>query len=191
MGIGNPRPAGSPTPRAHTHYPSWGLETRLRFLSIYIIFCLITPHGDWKPAAGVCPAAGLAMSSSLPLMGIGNQNVVVSAYNHGSCSLPLMGIGNLALGGSCGTARTGSLPLMGIGNPPSTTTRARRSQAHYPSWGLETCTLSASQALPYTLASLPLMGIGNRSDDLAGGEGRVAHYPSWGLETGCGPWGMG
>ena len=85
----------------------------------------------------------------------------------------------------------GSLPLMGIGNPPSTTTRARRSQAHYPSWGLETCTLSASQALPYTLASLPLMGIGNRSDDLAGGEGRVAHYPSWGLETGCGPWGMG
>ena len=96
--------------------------------------------GNWKPAAGVCPAAGLAMSSSLPLMGIGNQNVVVSAYNHGSCSLPLMGIGNRAVANGGSALRNGAhYPSWGLETRSLARVSGRRSQTHYPSWGLETC----------------------------------------------------
>ena len=57
------------------------------------------------------------MRSSLPLMGIGNQQTP-SMRSHSSCdsSLPLMGIGNNASQFRGVDDVQHSLPLMGIGN---------------------------------------------------------------------------
>ena len=91
MGIGNRRPDRGDQRLTRTHYPSWGLGTRvwvnrhighraslplmgignLRYLSdTGKVDWLITPHGDWE-------LAGERLNSSLT-----------------GCSLPLMGIGN-------------------------------------------------------------------------------------------------
>ena len=72
MGIGNWWPGRSMRPPGHP--------------------ALITPHGDWKPAAPV--ASVRAQVSSLPLMGIGNAGHPDINGNIDVDSLPLMGIGN-------------------------------------------------------------------------------------------------
>ena len=220
MGIGNPRVAVGAisdttliTPhgdwkRSHgssrcspppSHYPSWGLETRIRTHTHVHTHHLITPHGDWKHLRVLL--LQISRADSLPLMGIGNRTkshppprksrthypswgleTWMTIIPKGSVldSLPLMGIGNKASfsGSLCGLAI--SLPLMGIGN------RERRAGSSTGS------------------GSLPLMGIGNQALlDAAGvvpelitphgdwkrpshrGLRRTgqSHYPSWGLET--------
>ena len=180
MGIGNgagrrPRRGGS-----GTHYPSWGLETRRAAPPPGGLAGLITPHGDWK-LKPLCAAASPSSRSSLPLMGIGNEDRDAGAATD-KHSLPLMGIGNQP------GAPVASLQLCQLITPHGDwkPRRARRSRAehllitphgdwkptrasapepaprpHYPSWGLETHLGSLDRHLVVG-HSLPLMGIGNR-----------------------------
>ena len=179
MGIGNcrrPRP-GRSGPSA-SHYPSWGLETsRTRVISpLSPVSLPLMGIGNLRSALST-----LVNADSLPLMGIGNL-MDCTRSKVSRISLPLMGIGNrpdldrrgplaslitphgdwkLGRRPDLAVLTDGSLPLMGIGNPPQAAPVASGSRyAHYPSWGLETCsTATRAHGWPST------------------------HYPSWGLET--------
>ena len=102
-----------------THYPSWGLETRMM-----------------RPLV-----IRLEAGFSLPLMGIGNPPFVGRAWSaviHNS-SLPLMGIGNAGDDLTDQSTQIGELITPhGDWKPLRDSHRNTAATTHYPSWGLET-----------------------------------------------------
>ena len=162
----------------HSHYPSWGLETMMRYSAMHLSWC------------------------SLPLMGIGNSTKRFRVASLNVLSLPLMGIGNVDVE-DAGSQQPklitphgdwkrfevtysqihcpGSLPLMGIGNQSGRSTLSEEAASHYPSWGLETTRARRSAGNCWN--SLPLMGTGNTRCGGCGQPATKTHYPSWGLET--------
>ena len=118
--------------------------------------CLITPHGDWKPSSARRYAA--RPGAHYPSWGLETRLTSACAMLV-STSLPLMGIGNPPASWDADTTDEDSLPLMGIGNSTPASTSPGPCRTHYPSWGLETCRWSP--ILTIRGRSLPLMGIGN------------------------------
>ena len=129
--------------RATSHYPSWGSKT--------------------GPASYV----GAASSTSLPLMGIENTHVPLTAPVADECrSLPLMGIENALL--AYGPLTTGH-------------------RSHYPSWGSKTAQ-PAPSAWPPAADSLPLMGIENRWKVPRIWPPSYDSLPLMGIENAAAPW---
>ena len=110
MGIGNCFFRENRGCRGISHYPSWGLETHIkRPEGDRNLFWLITPHGDWKLAKAHREAAKQRrilitphgdwkreveaplpgrVEASLPLMGIGNDQVVAEVAGGGALITP-------------------------------------------------------------------------------------------------------
>ena len=193
------RAAVDPNSRSYSHYPSWGSGTTLRphhppsvaaphypswgsgtcggLVAVGHQPVLTTPHGDREPRTRV--GIGRTSAGSLPLMGIGNDDLAGEEQLLTELTTPHGDREPLALGAMHGVFRP-SLPLMGIGNAKGA--RGRRAVRD----------------------SLPLMGIGNMQLEPAigncahlttphGDRERVdntshalvndTHYPSWGSGT--------
>ena len=154
------------TPQSHEqildpHYPSWGSETWVGTIRATKERKLTTPHGDQKLGSWASPPA-CTEAYSLPLMGIRNHEI--GPGNSGAARLTTPhGDQKLYVLRAVLAVRDNSLPLMGIRNPDKRSPRWARDPAHYPSWGSETATTSASSS--------------SISD---------SHYPSWGSETAVG-----
>ena len=208
----------------YTHYPSWGSETAEPWAhvreSVVLITphgdrkrqtlgkrfgCyrgLITPHGDRKPYGH--PACTLYTRVSLPLMGIGNWDVLVPGDDgtpalitphgdrkhgwqrpverRGSELITPHGDRKRPTGFAMRMRPTSSLPLMGIGNPTNRLFPSSLAGTHYPSWGSETRPSGPAHCAGPS-AHYPSWGSETRA---ASGDRRApigTHYPSWGSET--------
>ena len=141
---------------------------------------LITPHGDREPAGAAFPSDGL--STSLPLMGIGNVQRQTQSTSALAPHYPSWGSGTGERARSGRHARSAlitphgdrepaarypshsvyaiSLPLMGIGNGTASAANTTPTSAHYPSWGSGTADARCAYARLHR-----------------------SHYPSWGSGT--------
>ena len=158
MGIGNARKSPFNRPRSGSHLttPHGDRELDTTLHRGRDALNLTTPHGDREPISP--ERLSIAMTRSLPLMGIGNQTTESTASVL-SNSLPLMGIGNRSGGLAARRLRPLTTPHgdRERRRPPSLPRPESRS--HYPSWGSGTL-MDLSAALTFS-DSLPLMGIGN------------------------------
>ena len=222
MGIGNATGVRTTSSSPRTHYPSWGLETSVHPFDVRRN-CL-SHYPSWGlETSGKATKTTRRWRTHYPSWGL-ETSWFDGLSPRGHSSLPLMGIGNDQYGAPLGPLTYDSLPLMGIGNladrPPAVQVqilitphgdwkRQARSQAR--------ATLAASLPLmgigngfmggiKSTLShSLPLMGIGNarmlgcdrpsvvalitphgdwkRPEQRTLHRSSPPHYPSWGLET--------
>ena len=144
-------------------------------------FRLITPHGDREPLS-VAGSPASRNSSSLPLMGIGNNIGPGTTSSSSPSHYPSWGSGTVAR--KVGQARRAEAhyPSWGSGTLTIRPRPDSGEQAHYPSWGSGTSHHRARKGVVMT--SLPLMGIGNDGEEPPGEDQTpTSHYPSWGSGT--------